>query len=130
MISGNCSICGENRELRAGMCIPHYTASWREKMALVECTIEGCKSGVKARMMCDMHYSRTRRREKFEEELALKEQKRREQEAIDNIRMGERKKIIFALQSQICSDCRKGGSIHRKCFGLKDALSILTKLGV
>jgi hypothetical protein len=130
MVSGTCSVCGENKELRAGMCIPHYNASWRQKMALVECRIEGCKRGVKCRMMCETHYKRTRGREKLEKELALKEKKRREQEIISNIRMDERKKIIHALRSEICLDCGRGGSIHRKCYGLKDALSILTKLGV
>lgn len=130
MISGNCSVCGENRELRAGMCVPHYTASWRDKMASVKCKVDGCERGVKARMMCDPHYRKVRGRERLEKELALKEEKRRDKEIISNIRMDERRRIIQALRSEICSDCGRGGSVHRKCYGLKDALSILTKLGV
>jgi len=99
MVSGICSVCGESKELRAGMCVRHYTASWRQKMASVECKVDGCKSSVKVRMMCDKHYRRVRNQELLEKELSNKDAQRRALEMVDGIKLDERRRIIQILKS-------------------------------
>ena len=99
MVSGTCSVCGENRELRAGMCVPHYTASWREKMQSIKCKIDGCERSVKCRMMCDKHYRRVRNQEILEKEISNKEAQRRALEMVDGIKLDERRRIIQILKS-------------------------------
>jgi endonuclease V-like protein UPF0215 family len=99
MVSGNCSVCGESSELRAGMCVPHYGANWRDKMASVKCKVDGCKSSVKVRMMCDKHYRKVRNQEALEKELTNKDAQRRALEMVDGIKLDERRRIIQILKS-------------------------------
>lgn len=130
MVKGKCSVCSKSGKLRAGMCVPHYSASWREKMLTTKCKIDGCERGVKCRMMCDSHYRKVRNRELLEKELALAEEGRRKAEAVEQIKRDERKRIILALSSKLCKDCQSERSIHPKCFGLKEAISILRGLEI
>jgi hypothetical protein len=130
MVSGTCSVCGENRELRAGMCVPHYSAAWREKMSTVKCKVEGCELGVKSRMMCNPHYSKVRRSERSAETLKKKRELEYSQQVIENIKWEERKRVIHALRIKVCKDCQSERSIHPKCYGLKEAISALMNLEV
>jgi hypothetical protein len=130
MVLGDCSVCGENRELRAGMCVSHYTAAWREKMSTVQCKVDGCERGVKCRMMCESHYNKVRKRERSAEKLEKKRELEHSQQAIEKIKWEERKRIIHALRIKICKDCQSERSIHPKCYGLKEAISALMNLEV
>ena len=127
---GSCSICGESRELRAGMCVPHYTAEWRKKMSLTKCKVDGCERGVKSRMMCDSHYQKVRRKERNVAKLEKQREIERAQQEIENIKREERKRVIHALRIKVCKDCQSERSIHPKCYGLKEAISTLMNLEV
>lgn len=101
MIIGVCSVCSKTTQIRAGMCISHYAANWRKEMRKVPCKVDGCKNGVKCRMMCDTHFRKHRL-----EVLALQaensaEQEEKRLEAIEKIRTQERERIIELLETSI-----------------------------
>ena len=99
MVSGICSVCGESKELRAGMCVRHYNASWRQKMASVECKVEGCKNGVKCRMMCDKHYRRVINKERLQKELVDIDAQNQALQMVYGIKLDERRRIVYVLKS-------------------------------
>lgn len=110
VITGICSVCGAEGKIRSnGMCVKDYLVDWRKKTSALPCKVEGCERGRKARMMCELHYSRyirERKRKDSKEEFArmvADEEKRRiiallekfgHRDAARLVSMSERKKHV------------------------------------
>lgn len=95
---GPCSVCNQNTELRVGMCIPHYSANWKQEMRKVKCKMDGCNNGVKARMVCDTHFRKLRRYELHQKRVAIEQKKQLFVQKVQYLSVEERERIVSVLE--------------------------------
>lgn len=113
--SGPCSVCGEQKILTRGMCVPHYRAAVKAERLKQPCEIEDCTTGVTASGLCQTHYDKQRKYRRAQEKAAFKQMQALQER--NNIIKNERDRAVAIINFYR----------HRNSFTLDDIIKEIQK---